>query len=196
MRIFYRIKILAVVFVITLLVEGCIKFGGKPQTAGIRSASASDGSQDADSQVEKNKMMLEAAEKFVRFSVSRSVLSRRADSGAKELSDLIDQISINCQMRLSLKLRGELLRAESERIPVIVDFWVERRGQSADDLSQLGSASLSLLYVPDSNAADRLVSGESDIERAVAEIHGKLRNMIRNVLRNSPLCAGEPESGK
>ena len=141
-------------------------------------------------------MMLEAAEKFVRFSVIRSVLSRRDDSGAKELSDLIDQISINCQMRLSLKLRDELLRAESERIPVIVDFWVERRGQSADDMSQLGSASLSLLYVPDSNAADRLVSGESDIERAVAEIHGKLRTMIRNVLRNSPLCAGEPESGK
>jgi hypothetical protein len=185
------------VFSVTPLTVGCVKFSkNSVPTAKTTVASPAVHAQSDDSGTEIGRAKVEAAERFVRFSVNRSVLMKREDSRTRELSDLIEQVSLNCQMRLSLKLRDDLVRSSSERIPVAVDFWVERKGQSSDDLSQLGSTSLTSLYVPDVNAADRILSGEAEIELAVAEIHGKLRSMLRNVLRSSPMCGEESSSSK
>jgi hypothetical protein len=159
----------------------CVKSTEKSQVATIT---------DGESQSESYAAMVQAADKFIRRSVSAAVLENLGHANATDLSKLIKQVSVNCQMRLSIKLREDLVRTTKDGIPVAVDFWVERKAQAADDSSQLGSAFLQMFYVPDQTAAERILKADDDVDRAVAIIHATLRSMLRKVLKNSPLCAG------
>jgi len=178
----------AAIVVLVFQTVGCVNRNKTPSETQAKELVVQSGSEQ--SQTKEYELLVDEAENFIRMSVYRYVLEQQGDANARSLQELIDHVSVNCQLRLSLRLREDLLRSDRDYIPVAVDFWVERKGQLPDDISQLGSISINSLHVPDNHAADRILRKDSDIEYAMSRVHSALRSLLREVMRESPKCAG------